>query len=116
MTGYRVSVDLDACDGVFACLVRDGRFAEAEDGLVTLPGGDREGGELVAAFEDGRREDAEQAAAACPLDAIEVESEGERSEPPEPRTAPDGSRERSEPSEEASSTELRSANGGGGKP
>lgn len=70
---YEISVDLDACDGVFACLVRDGRFAEAEDGLVTLPGGDRDGGELVATFDDERRGEAEQAAAACPLDAISVE-------------------------------------------
>ena len=69
---YEISVDLDACDGVFACLVRDGRFAEAEDGLVTLPGGDRDDGELVATFDDERRDEAEQAAAACPLDAIEV--------------------------------------------
>jgi ferredoxin len=73
MTEYTVSVDLEACDGVFACLVRDGRFAEAEDGLVTLPGGDREKGRLTATFDDGNREDAEQAAAACPLDAISVE-------------------------------------------
>lgn len=69
---YEISVDLDACDGVFACLVRDGRFSEAEDGLVTLPGGQREGGELRATFDDEQREDAEQAAAACPLDAIDV--------------------------------------------
>ena len=70
---YEISVDLDACDGVFACLVRDGRFAEAEDGLVTLPGGERDAGELVAAFDDDRHDEAEQAAAACPLDAISVE-------------------------------------------
>jgi ferredoxin len=72
MSEYRVSVDLEACDGVFACLVRDGRFSESEAGLVTLPGGDRRGGELVATFDDDRREEAEQAAAACPLDAISV--------------------------------------------
>jgi ferredoxin len=84
MPGYRVSVDLEACDGVFACLVRDGRFAEADDGLVTLPGGDRSGGELRATFDDDRRDDAERAAAACPLDAISVEGRaGERSESPE---------------------------------
>ncbi|OYR83697.1 ferredoxin, partial [Halorubrum ezzemoulense] len=33
-TTYRVSVDLTACDGVFACLVRDDRFVEADDGLA----------------------------------------------------------------------------------
>jgi ferredoxin len=75
MSGYRVSVDLEACDGIFACLVRDGRFAEAEDGLVTLPDGDRGDGELVATFDDEKRADAEQAAAACPADAIEVLTE-----------------------------------------
>jgi ferredoxin len=72
MSEYTISVDLDACDGVFACLVRDGRFAEAEDGLVTLPGGDRDDGTLAATFDDEQRDDAEQAAAACPLDAISV--------------------------------------------
>ena len=76
MAEYSISVDLEACDGVFACLVRDGRFSEAEDGLGTLPGGDRADGTLAATFDDERREEAEQAAAACPLDAIEV-SEGE---------------------------------------
>lgn len=80
MSEYTVSVDLEACDGVFACLVRDGRFAEADDGLVTLPDADRADGLLTAAFDDDSRDDAEQAAAACPLDAISVESvsEGER--------------------------------------
>jgi ferredoxin len=73
MSEYRVSVDLEACDGIFACLVRDGRFAEAEDGLVDLPGSDRGDGELVATFDDDKRADAEQAAAACPVDAITVE-------------------------------------------
>jgi ferredoxin len=73
MSEYRVSVDLEACDGIFACLVRDGRFSEAEDGLVTLPEGDRGDGEVVATFDDDKREDAEQAAAACPVDAITVE-------------------------------------------
>jgi ferredoxin len=72
MSEYRVSVDLTACDGIFACLVRDGRFAEAEDGLVTLPESDRGDGEVVATFDDDERNDAEQAAAACPVDAIEV--------------------------------------------
>ncbi|MFQ3319463.1 MAG: ferredoxin [Natronomonas sp.] len=72
MSEYRVSVDLEACDGIFACLVRDGRFAEAEDGLVTLPDADRDGGRLTATFDDDDREDAEQAAAACPVDAISV--------------------------------------------
>ncbi|MEF8808267.1 ferredoxin [Natronomonas sp.] len=72
MSEYRVSVDLEACDGIFACLVRDGRFSEAEDGLVTLPDSDRGDGELVATFDDEKRADAEQAAAACPVDAIEV--------------------------------------------
>ncbi|MUV87990.1 ferredoxin [Natronomonas sp. CBA1123] len=72
MTEYTVSVDLEACDGVFACLVRDGRFAEAEDGLVTLPDAERSAGRLTATFDDDEREAAEQAAAACPVDAITV--------------------------------------------
>ena len=69
---YEITVDMDACEGIFACLVRDDRFAEAEDGLVTLPGGERTEGILSATFDDDQREAAEQAAAACPTDAIEV--------------------------------------------
>ncbi|QSG02411.1 ferredoxin [Natranaeroarchaeum sulfidigenes] len=76
---YRVAIDLNACDGVFACLVRDDRFVESEEGLATF---DPEAAESVertddtvaATFTDDRIEDARQAAAACPLDAITVEN------------------------------------------
>jgi ferredoxin len=70
---YEITVDLAACDGIFACLVRDDRFEEAEDGLVTLSDGSRDGDELRARFEDDRLDDARSAAAACPADAIAVE-------------------------------------------
>ena len=76
MTEYEITVDLELCDGIFACLVRDGRFEEADDGLVTLPGGTRENGELSATFDDGQLSDAEDAAAACPTDAITVREVG----------------------------------------
>jgi ferredoxin len=95
---YRVRLDRAACEGVFACLVRDGRFVEAADGLATLTvegdelpderegaAADGAGGgtgaagsddacrdELVATFADGRLDDARTAARACPVDAIEV--------------------------------------------
>ena len=69
---YKITVDLDACDGIFACLVRDDRFREADDGLVTLPNSERAHRTLTATFEDDRIEAARDAAAACPLDAIEV--------------------------------------------
>ena len=72
MTEYEIAVDLELCDGIFACLVRDDRFEEAEDGLVTLPGGTRNNGELSATFDDDRLSEAEDAAAACPTDAITV--------------------------------------------
>jgi ferredoxin len=79
-TEYRVALDRAACDGVFACLVRDDRFAEADDGLATFEGkpvGDGEGaGELVALVEDDRIDDARQAARACPVDAIAVQETG----------------------------------------
>ncbi|MEF8862520.1 MAG: ferredoxin [Haloarculaceae archaeon] len=79
-TEYRVRLDRDACDGVFACLVRDDRFVEASDGLTTIDGGHREHSEnreqeQLVTFTDDRLEDAEQAARACPLDAIEVSTE-----------------------------------------
>lgn len=89
MVKYEITVDLEACDGIFACLVRDDRFEEAEDGLVTVRGGEREEDHrgssedtsseaasseaaLTATFEDDRLADSEGAAAACPTDAIEV--------------------------------------------
>lgn len=85
-TEYRVRLDRRACEGVFACLVRDGRFVEASDGLATVDGGDRvgdgddrvsDGGEMVVSFADDRLADAEQAARACPVDAIDVTEVGD---------------------------------------
>ena len=82
-TEYRISLDRDACDGVFACLVRDDRFAEAEDGLATIAGA--AGREATAdddsvatyEFDDGRLDDARSAARACPLGAIDVTVAGD---------------------------------------
>ncbi|MDT3436926.1 ferredoxin [Haloarcula sp. 1CSR25-25] len=73
---YRITIDREACDGVFACLVRDGRFAEDGEGLATLDTELEVDDErtIAATFDDDRRDDAEQAAAACPLDAIRVET------------------------------------------
>ena len=81
---YRISLDRDACDGVFACLVRDDRFVEAADGLATIGAVETTGShstvdatpqqvDRVETFEDDRLDDARQAAAACPVDAISVE-------------------------------------------
>ncbi|MCD2204268.1 ferredoxin [Halobacterium sp. KA-6] len=89
---YRVTIDRDACDGVFACLTRDPRFVEDDDGIATLdpdadpaPPDDSDDGTIerddetvVGTFDDERVADAEDAAAACPFDAITVEAvEGE---------------------------------------
>ena len=83
-TSYRVAVDLTAGDGVFACLVRDDRFVEAADGLAGFDPADavapieRTADEVAATFRDGRIDEAQAAAAACPLIAITVEErEGE---------------------------------------
>ncbi|MDB2283320.1 ferredoxin [Halorubrum ezzemoulense] len=83
-TTYRVSVDLNACDGVFACLVRDDRFVEADGGLVGFDPADavtsveRTSDKAAATFCDERIDEAQAAATACPLDAISVEErEGE---------------------------------------
>jgi ferredoxin len=73
---YRITIDREACDGIFACLVRDDRFVESGDGLAAIEVDDERA--IAATFDDDRRADAEQAAAACPLDAItvtDVESE-----------------------------------------
>ena len=83
---YRVTIDREACDGVFACLTRDPRFVEDDEGLATLDpdadpappensdsGAIRETDEtVVGRFDDDRVDEAEQAAAACPFDAIDV--------------------------------------------
>ncbi|WP_367176747.1 ferredoxin [Haloarcula rubripromontorii] len=69
---YRITIDRDACDGVFACLVRDDRFVEDSEGLAAIETDDEHA--VTATFDDDRRDDAEQAAAACPLDAIHVET------------------------------------------
>ncbi|WP_311171698.1 ferredoxin [Halobellus ordinarius] len=75
---FRVQLDRDACEGIFACLVRDDRFVEDEAGLATVDSDaagvvdvDREGDRVVATFE-GDVDDAELAAAACPPGAIAV--------------------------------------------
>lgn len=76
---YRVTVDRVACDGVFACLVRDDRFIEDADGLASFDPDTaveplaRAETAVSAVFADDRIDDARQAAAACPFDAITVE-------------------------------------------
>jgi len=79
---YRITIDREACDGVFACLVRDDRFIEANDGRAAIEVDDDHA--IAATFDDDRRESAQQAADACPLDAITVEdaeSDAPRSQP-----------------------------------
>ncbi|MFB6101495.1 MAG: ferredoxin [Haloplanus sp.] len=72
MTRYRIRLDRDACEGIFACLVRDDRFSEADDGLATVAGAS--GTDTLAAdFDDDRLDEARAAATACPVDAIAVE-------------------------------------------
>ncbi len=75
---YRVTIDKGACEGIFACLVRDDRFVEAGDGLAGFDPETAEDyrdgdGAVVAHFDDDRVEQARQAAAACPPSAITVE-------------------------------------------
>ena len=75
---YRVTVDRTACDGIFACLVRDDRLVEADDGLAGFDpeeavAVERTDDRVTATFEDDRLADAEGAAAACPPSAISVE-------------------------------------------
>ncbi|RQH01795.1 ferredoxin [Natrarchaeobius oligotrophus] len=88
MPRYEVTIETDACDGIFACLTRDPRFVEGADGLATIdPDGDPiydgdgtvtdADGRVVATFDDDRIDDAKRAAAACPTDAILVREVGE---------------------------------------
>jgi len=74
---YRVTIDKTACDGIFACMMRDDRIVESEEGLATYDceGVVREDETVVVAeFDDDTRiEEAKQAARACPPRAIEVE-------------------------------------------
>jgi ferredoxin len=82
MPEYTIALDRAACDGIFACLVRDDRFTEREDGLAGIEGEAADGpvsetATVTVSFDDDRLADAEQAAAACPVDAISVTEEGE---------------------------------------
>jgi len=78
---YEVTIDRETCDGIFACLVRDDRFVETDDGTADIDDDatdtlDRrtDADEVIVTFEGEKKlGDAEQAAAACPLDAITVE-------------------------------------------
>jgi len=85
MTTYEITLHKAPCDGIFACLTRDPRFVEDDaDGLATIdpeadPIYDGDGevretdGTVVATFDDDRIDEARQAAAACPTNAIVVE-------------------------------------------
>ncbi len=90
MTSYKITLEKETCDGIFACLTRDPRFVEDDDGLATIdPDADpiydcegevlEENGQVIATFDDDRIGEAQQAAAACPVNAITVtELEGEQ--------------------------------------
>ena len=103
---YRITIDREACDGIFACLVRDDRFVEsaerssAEDssgqrprddgpGLAAIEVDDEQA--IAATFEDDDRAAAEQAAAACPMDAISV-TDAATDQPPQVLEATEGER------------------------
>ncbi|QIB76191.1 ferredoxin [Halogeometricum borinquense] len=77
---FEIEIDRTACDGIFACLARDGRFVEDETGLATIDADaegvvevarDDERNSVVATVE-GNIDDAQLAAQACPPDAITV--------------------------------------------
>ncbi|MFD1634434.1 ferredoxin [Haloplanus ruber] len=78
---FRIEIDREACDGIFACLARDDRFVEDETGLATIdPTAEsvisvERSDERVIATVDGDYEDATLAARACPPDAITVQEE-----------------------------------------
>ncbi len=90
MAAYQITLEKETCDGIFACLTRDPRFIEDNDGLATIdPDADpiydcegevvEENGTVIATFDDDRIGEARQAAAACPVNAIAVtELEGEQ--------------------------------------
>ena len=77
---YRVTVDKTACDGIFACLVRDDRPVAADDGLAGFDpeeavSVERPADRVTATFEADRLDAAEGAAPAYPPRAISAEAE-----------------------------------------
>jgi ferredoxin len=82
MPEYTITLDREACDGIFACLVRDDRFVERADGLAGIEGAEdqHDSGTVTVTVDDERLADAEQAAAACPVDAISVSGTNEEAE------------------------------------
>jgi ferredoxin len=85
---YRITLDKTACEGIFACLVRDDRFVEDADGLAAIEANDDT--TTAATFDDDQYDAAAAAADACPVDAIAVEQLAEAGvaaeQPPEERT------------------------------
>ncbi|AFZ71374.1 ferredoxin [Natronobacterium gregoryi] len=90
MPKYEITLEKATCDGIFACLTRDPRFVEDDDGLATIdPDADPvydatgeesvrlEDGRIVATFDDDRLAETRQAAKACPVNAIDVQEVGE---------------------------------------
>ena len=71
---HQIRLDRDACQGIFACLVRDDRFVEDSDGLAAIDTETRREGTDIVADIDEDIETARQAAAACPVDAISVDA------------------------------------------
>ncbi|ELZ61886.1 MULTISPECIES: ferredoxin [unclassified Haloferax] len=78
---FEIEIDRDACDGIFACLARDGRFVEDDDGLATIDPDaagvvrvERTDERVVAVLEGDAKadDDATLAAQACPPGAISV--------------------------------------------
>ena len=75
---FRIEIDQAACDGIFACLVQDDRFAEDDAGLATIDP-DAAGvvdveqtAETVVATVDSDADAARLAERACPPGAITV--------------------------------------------
>jgi ferredoxin len=71
---HQIRLDRDACEGIFACLVRDDRFVEDSDGLAAIDAETRREGTDIVADINEDIETAKQAAEACPVDAITVDT------------------------------------------
>ncbi len=73
MSKYQIKFDRSACQSNFVCTAVDpDHFAEAEDGLAELTGGETQEDVQTLDIEESGLEKAKQAANGCPVLAIEV--------------------------------------------
>ena len=73
MAKYQIKFNRDSCQSNFVCTAVDPEhFAQADDGLAELTGGETSDNIQTMDIEESELQKAKQAANGCPMQAIEV--------------------------------------------